>query len=433
MTFVIQTPVSHPSETGPAIQASISDITCHQLHSFIYYMYICQRKKTYIMNKIIFILFISMFCLSACKEKGEQFDVKGHITSAKDKTLYFEAMTLNGTLPIDSVKLDDKGQFEFSHKRPACPEFFRLRIERQIINIAIDSTEQIQIEAEFPTMSTNYTIKGSENSEVIREISLKQNAVQAKIDQIAQNKQITVGEQDRLIKQAVLQYKEDLKKNYIVKDPGSSYAYFAVFQTLGRMLVFDPVNDHEDVRYVAAVATAWNERYNGTERAENLYNIAIQGLKNTQTPQTVEINPENLKNIEVREAGFIDIELPDIRGHYRKLSDIQNKVIMLDFTAYSIPQSQERTLQLRTLYQKYASKGFEIYQISIDPDEHYWKTVTESLPWICVYEKEHTASDYLALYQVRNIPTYFLIDREGNVVARSENIPNIGKAIETLL
>lgn len=385
------------------------------------------------MNRIIFILLISMFCLSACKEKGEQFGVKGHITSAKDKTLYFEAMTLNGTLPIDSVKLDDNGQFEFSHKRPACPEFFRLRIERQIINIAIDSTEQIQIEAEFPTMSTNYTIKGSENSEVIREISLKQNAVQAKIDQIAQNKQITVGEQDRLIKQAVLQYKEDLKKNYIAKDPSSSYAYFAVFQTLGRMLVFDPVNDHEDVRYVAAVATAWNERYNGTERAENLYNIAIQGLKNTKTPQTMEINPENLKNIEVREAGFIDIELPDIRGHYRKLSDIQDKVIMLDFTAYSMPKSQERTLQLRTLYQKYASKGFEIYQISIDPDEHYWKTVTESLPWICVYEKENTASDYLALYQVRNIPTYFLIDREGNVVARSENIPNIGKAIEALL
>ena len=205
MTFVIQTPVSHPSETGPAIQASISDITFRQLHSFIYYMYICQRKKTYIMNKIIFILFISMFCLSACKEKGEQFDVKGHITSAKDKTLYFEAMTLNGTFPIDSVKLDDKGQFEFSHKRPASPEFFRLRIERQIINIAIDSTEQIQIEAEFPTMSTNYTIKGSENSEVIREISLKQNAVQAKIDQIAQNKQITVGEQDRLIKQDTIQ------------------------------------------------------------------------------------------------------------------------------------------------------------------------------------------------------------------------------------
>ena len=35
MTFVIQTPVSHPSETGPAIQASISDITFRQLHSFI--------------------------------------------------------------------------------------------------------------------------------------------------------------------------------------------------------------------------------------------------------------------------------------------------------------------------------------------------------------------------------------------------------------
>lgn len=385
------------------------------------------------MKKIIFTLLITLFCFSACKEKGEQFNVTGHISSAKDKTLYFEAVTLNGIQPLDSVKLDGEGHFEFSNPRPANPEFFRLRIENQLINIAIDSTEQIQVKADFPTMSTAYTIEGSEECQVIREISRKQNTVQAKIDQIAQNKQITAGEQDRLIKQTVMQYKEDLKNNYIAKDPSSAYAYFAIFQELGRMLIFDPINNHEDVRYVAAVATAWNEHYNGTERAENLYNIALQGLKNTKAPQPVQINPDQLKNIEVKEAGFIDIELPDINGNHKKLSDIHHKVIMLDFMAYSLPKSQERILALRTLYQKYASKGFEIYQISIDPDEHYWKTVTETLPWICVYEKDNTSSDYLTLYQVRSIPTFFLIDRNGNIIARSENIPNIEKAIVSLL
>lgn len=385
------------------------------------------------MKKIIFILFITLFCFSACKENGEQFHITGHISAAKNKVLYFEAVTLNGIQTLDSVRLDKKGDFEFSNPRPTNPEFFRLRIEKQLINIAIDSTEQIQVEAELPTMSTAYTIEGSEECRIIREISFKQNAVQTKIDQIAQNRQITAGEQDRLIKQTVMQYKEDLKNNYIVRDPSSAFAYFAIFQELGRMLIFDPINNHEDVRYVAAVATAWNERYNGTERAENLYNIALQGLKNTKKPQTTQIASDKLKDIEIKETGFIDIELPDIKGDFRKLSDIHNKVIMLDFMAYSLPKSQERTLVLRNLYQKYAAKGFEIYQISIDPDEHYWKTVTETLPWICVYEKDNTSSDYLTLYQVRSIPTYFLIDRDGNIIARSENIPDIEKAIVSLL
>ena len=89
-------------------------------------------------------------------------------------------------------------------------------------------------------------------------------------------------------------------------------------------------------------------------------------------------------------------------------------------------------MQLRQLYNRYAGQGFEIYQVSIDPDEHYWKTACEHLPWICVYEERGEASDYLNLYQVRSIPTYFLINRQGDLVARNEQIPDLEKAVKEL-
>lgn len=385
------------------------------------------------MKKFFFIVLTTMLTLSACKEKGEYFNIDGHITSADSKMLYFEAITLDGIQALDSAKLDDEGDFSFSGARPTNPEFFRLRIDGQIINIAIDSTETLKIEADFPTMSTDYKIEGSQECLIIREISRKQIAVQNKINNIAQNKQLTTGTQNRLINEAIEKYKNDLKNNYIIQQPWSAHAYFAIFQAIGRMLVFDPVNNAEDVRFLGAVATGWNERYSGTVRAKNLENITLRGMQNTKRPKKHEINLSDLPNVVVSETGLIDIALPNINGKIKTLTDLKGKVVMLDFTAYSIPKSQERILELRTLYNDYASKGFEIYQVSLDPEEHYWKTVSESLPWICVFEKDGTASSYINLYQVKTLPTYFLIDRNGNVIARSENIPNTRKAIESLL
>ena len=125
--------------------------------------------------------------------------------------------------------------------------------------------------------------------------------------------------------------------------------------------------------------------------------------------------------------------MPDINGRERSLSELKGKVALLDFTAYSAEQSQERLMVMRNLYEKYHNRGFEIYQISFDNDQHYWKTVCQNLPWICVYNIEGTGSDIATIYQVQQINTYFLIDRDNNLVARAENIPDLEKAIEALL
>ena len=84
--------------------------------------------------------------ISSCT--GRSFNISGAITEAKDSVLYLENMSLSGPVAIDSVKLSESGTFSFSHQAPAAPEFYRLRIAGQIINIAVDSTEQIEVKAQ---------------------------------------------------------------------------------------------------------------------------------------------------------------------------------------------------------------------------------------------------------------------------------------------
>ena len=367
---------------------------------------------------------------TACKDKGEQFEINGRIAEADGKTLYFEAVTLNGIEALDSTRLDEDGQFCFQGTRPFNPEFYRLRIDRQIVNLSVDSTETIHVEAELPDMGTDYEVEGSGNCQTLKEINNKLIALQQTIKDIANDKALTLGEQERLVHEKINLYKNEMKMHYIMENPASAPAYFALFQTVNGSLIFNPISNPDDIKLVGAVATAWDANYPGTSRTENLHNIAIQGMKNTKRPTPVSL--EDIDPGKISAAGIIDIELPDIHGKNRKLSDIRNKVVLLDFTAYSLPSSQERIMQMRGLYDKYSSLGFDIYQVSIDPDEHYWKTACEHLPWTCVYESRGEASGYLGSYLVRRLPTYFLINSHGDLVARDEQIDDLEKAIREL-
>ena len=382
------------------------------------------------MKKMICAMAALTMLATACKDKGEQFEINGRIAEADGKTLYFEAVTLNGIEALDSTRLDEDGQFCFQGTRPFNPEFYRLRIDRQIVNLSVDSTETIHVEAELPDMGTDYEVEGSGNCQTLKEINNKLIALQQSIKDITNDKALTLGEQERLVHEKINLYKNEMKMHYIMENPASAPAYFALFQTVNGSLIFNPINNPDDIKFVGAVATAWDANYPGTSRTENLHNIAIQGMKNTKRPTPVSL--EDIDPGKISAAGIIDIELPDIHGKNRKLSDIRNKVVLLDFTAYSLPSSQERIMQMRGLYDKYSSLGFDIYQVSIDPDEHYWKTACEHIPWTCVYESRGEASGYLGSYLVRRLPTYFLINRHGDLVARDEQIDDLEKTIRLL-
>jgi hypothetical protein len=100
---------------------------------------------------------------------------------------------------------------------------------------------------------------------------------------------------------------------------------------------------------------------------------------------------------------------------------------------FATNESPARILLLRELYNKYHEAGLEIYQVSLDDDEHFWKTQTAALPWINVRETAGLNSSMLRMYNVQGVPEFFLIDRGNNLVGRSQTIKDIEEAIKNLL
>lgn len=374
---------------------------------------------------------VAALTLTSCNNK--KFHVNGTISDAKDSVLYFENMSLNGPVVVDSVKLAEDGSFSFDGKASEAPEFYRLRIAGQIINVAIDSTETVKFKASYPTMTSQYEVEGSEENNKVKELSLLQLGLQAQVNAIAQNPQLGVKEvQDSVIK-VLTAYKNNIKRNYIFKEPMKAYSYFALFQTftLGNMqsLIFNPRSNKDDIKVFAAVATSWDTFYPGAERGKNLHNIAIEGMKDIRIVQAEQ--NQKIDASKVKTSGIIDIALADNKGQVRRLSDLAGKVVLLDFHAFGTKQSTQRIMMMRELYNKYHAAGFEIYQVAVDPDEHFWKTQTAALPWISVRADEN--SQALTLYNVQSIPTFFLITKENVLYKRDVQIKNLDAEIKALL
>ena len=197
---------------------------------------------------------------------NNKFHVEGQIANAKDSVLYFENVGIEQVNVLDSVKLGEDGQFSFSESAPAAPEFYRLRIYDQIINVSIDSTETVTIQAQYPQMATDYEVSGSDNCKKIKELALKQIDLHKQAMAIQQNTELGVDEANDSILKIIDSYKQDIKANYIFKEPMKAYSYFALFQTLGNWLLFNPRSNQDDIKVFAAVATSWDTYYPHAER-----------------------------------------------------------------------------------------------------------------------------------------------------------------------
>lgn len=368
--------------------------------------------------------------LGSCDNK--KFRVNGTITDAKDSVLYFENMSLDGPVTVDSVKLDGDGTFSFSQKAPEAPEFYRLRIAGQIINLSVDSTETISVKASYPTMATGYTVDGSQECSTIKELALKQIDLLGRVIAIERNGNISFDLTRDSIARVVEAYKHDVKMNYIFKAPMRPSSYFALFQTLGNRLIFNPRESEDDIKAFAAVATSWDTYHPNSVRGENLHNIAIQGMRNVRIVRN-QMAAQAVEAGKVHEANLIDISLLDNQGHTRRLTDLTGKVVLLDFHVFGSEGSTKRIMQMREIYNKYHARGLEIYQVSLDPDEHFWKTQTAALPWISVRDPQGLQSKNLALYNVSSLPTFFLIDRSNTLQKRDVQVKDLDAELQALL
>lgn len=348
---------------------------------------------------------VALALLTACN--GNKFHVEGTIEGANDSTTLVLEQSSNGEwFIIDSIAVGKDGKYSLIAVAPEVPSIYQLRLGGQSICFPIDSLDHLTINAKLPNFATDYTVSGSEHAEQI--MKLDKEAMQ-----FANGKGTD----------AELKAWKDKLSRQIVADPSGIVAYYSINKYINGKPLYDPLDDN-DLRIIGAVANAFNSFRPDDPRTNYLVNVLLDGQRRRRSMSA----PADTLYADM--ASIIDIKLQDYHGKDYSLSEVaaKNRIVLLDFTAYTADISPQLNKLLNDIYQNYHSRGLEIYQVSVDQDNVAWRQAAEHLPWITVYDPRSVNSQYVGSYNVTGIPTTFII-KGGEIVERVEDAARLKAAV----
>lgn len=333
--------------------------------------------------------------------------IDGVIESAPSSDVVVKLLEVNRYEVLDTVKTDASGHFSCKvNVEEGQPEFIYLfHNDRRIASLLLETGDKVNISAD--TLG-NYTVEGSEESARLAQVEKEYSAAQARLQTIALQLETAEGSQaealrQQLGKEYIDYYRQCVK--YVLENSRSLTAVPVLYQSFGANLpVFGQSTDaihfvnvadslalsYPDSKYVKALKKEAERRYGYLELEAK--------LRNAET------------------VGYPDIVLPDVNAQKIRLSEVDSKVIMLYFWSASDASQKMFNLDvLKSLYEDYNSRGFEIYQVALDPDKAGWaRTVkNQNLPWINVCDGLGADSQYVVTYNIPALPaTYIIADGE---------------------
>ena len=358
-------------------------------------------------NTFLALLCATLFC---CSCSNNDVRVGGKFFGLTAKSVYLEQMTASGQTIIDSVELAKDGSYRFVIKNaPQTPSIYNIIYNNERIPLLLTAGENVTV-GYMGSVLVNYTVSGSKESELLREFNREyiagMQALNAKVAAYAE-----AGDSSKTeIAQLYTAKLREIKRNqisFIIKNKSSIAAVYALYQRLPDEKYL--VNSESDLIYFRTVADAVSKRYPTSPFVITLRNDVARMEAQTSLLNTIE------------ERDYPDIVADDMYGNKVKLSELEGNVILVDFWAAELGNSNALNADLKSIYEKYEADGFRVYQVSFDTSKATWiKAVQEQkLPWVSVCDFRGQASPIMGVYNVRSLPSNYLIDRKGRIVAKN--------------
>ena len=367
----------------------------------------------------LFVASVAALMLGACQ--SSKVKIAGRFVGSDTKQIYLEQVSPLAQTIVDSALLDKEGAYEFRLKGVArTPSLYNIVYGGERIPLLLAGGDKLTVSA-VGSAVRNYTVAGSEESELLRVFYQNYAAGARQLDRIATQltgTTLTEARHRELIQQYTDEYyrirREQL--HFIIEHKNSLAAVYALYQRLPGDASLS--NGDSDVVYYRTVAEAIEKRYPESPYLQPLLaEIARMDARISLTSR-------------ISEAGYPDLELSDIYGRKVRLSSLAGKVVLLDFWSAEAGNSNTLNAELKEIYERYstAPTPLEVYQVSLDTSKAAWINAVQEqrLPWVSVSDLRGRASQVVGLYNVQRLPANFLIDKEGTIVAKDI----YGKALE---
>ena len=356
--------------------------------------------------KILVAALVAMMFV-ACS--NDNIEISGRFVGLNFNRVYLEQTTASGQSIIDSVDLDNDGAYRFViEDAETTPTLYNVIYGGERIPLLLSRGESVEVNSMGSVMA-NYTVDGSHESELLRLFTKEFFEGQLELKKIEQE---YYTERDDAIKRNLAQrystaYNALKRKqiSFIIEHKENMASVYALYQRL-------PGEKHlssadSDLIYYRTVADAVSAKYPSSPFTVTLSNDIAR----------MEAQISLLNSIEFRNSP--ELKGKDMYGNEHSLSSLEGNYVLVDFWSAELGNSNALNAELKEIYAEFESKGFRIYQVSADTSKVLWITAVQEqrLPWISVCDYKGEYSPLLRAYNVRKLPSNFLIDPEGKIIA----------------
>ncbi|MFC4872656.1 redoxin domain-containing protein [Negadavirga shengliensis] len=364
-------------------------------------------------NTILTSFYLSTLVLSlwSCVEKGSQFDgqvvVSGKLENKPDGFLVLSRYNNDRLDVVDTIHVGKNGKFDYKLELEG-PNFYELDLmgEKNVRLALYD--EDVDITYDFS--NDNLETEGSRDSQLLLKIDELTLRYQEEGNELNTGFYEAMADRDQETIRAIQEKAMQLEINHAnrIKTAISEMeGSFAALAGLGML------NPRTDFNYLDSVIVVLGERYPDMR----LIHSWKQELEEMRALSIGQPAPE--------------ISLPNPEGELVSLSGLRGKYVLIDFWAGWCKPCREENPNVVRLYNKYKDKGFEVFGVSLDRTKEMWlKAIEEDgLEWTQVSDLKYFNSDAAATYQINAIPATYMIDPDGNILAKDLR----GKTLENKL
>ena len=367
------------------------------------------------------IWFTGVFALLiSCNGDKSTFRVSGNLEKGAGMMIYLKEMTSAEMIPVDSVLLDETGGFELFGTKPEIRFYAIHTLPESFIYLLAGKGDKITIEGDAQALASTYTVAGSEDSRLIRELTEEQNKVLSRIYQLNRIFTDSVHSPDFMdikvgldsIYDGILGAHREYTFAFIEDNLHSQASLMALYQQIGpRHYVLEP---EKDFTYFSMVDSSLGILYPESDAVQDLHR-QVDELKQKRMVESMTAGRLE-SGSEVPE-----IALPNPDGDTILLSSLRGSYVLLDFWASWCPPCRRENPNLVKVYKKYHDKGFEIYQVSLDKTRDAWlRGIREDgLHWVHVSDLQFWNSIVVPVYNIQGIPMSYLLDRSGRIIAQN--------------
>ncbi|HKM31917.1 MAG: AhpC/TSA family protein [Bacteroidales bacterium] len=344
----------------------------------------------------------------------------------EDDVLLFKRLDFSSETLLDTIRRDGNGNFKYTLKKGVeQPGYYYLYAgDRKAAALILKKGDKINLQTTRDGKVSR--LEGSEESLLLQQVNADYHKMVRKFDSLyVQYEKASGKEKERLsieLGTVFVKYKQSAIR-FLYQHPRAFVNTSVIFHTFpGQLYVFADPKDAPLLRRIydslyldyplSPHTMAVRDRYENMEKALRMEHAFSQ----------------------VEVTDFPDICLPGVGGKIACLSELKGKTILLSFWHSANVRMRFDNRELQDLYRQYAPKGLEIFQVALDTDKAAWATAIrdQSLLWVSVCDGMGVYSPAVTSYNVVEIPTYFIINRNGDIVSRESNVDAAIKQIKRL-